>query len=280
MTPKRSSVDFLGISDEDWERGITLDRWARQRAADAYQVASQNPLFILMEEPALGYMYFNRKENPDEPNEIHKHVAANRRLRDLLLDDLNERRCVLGVPPQSAIMSASPVSFHALSDVIMNINWGIGFPKSCLGAHPLKGKMINLLLFGPDTFGGGSDKQAQHTIKVRAHFSEPEQGQAINAGNLGASEMTADDSSSPKEPLPIWWPRTAEIQIKWRELWAKACELESKPHKWNVLQMATKLAEEELGLSWRSLEVEKRARTFRKRLGKMRKEGGPPAKEK
>lgn len=180
--PKRSSViqespgGFLGIDEDDWERGVTLDRWARRRDANAYQVASQNALTffeaipkileegpdILEEGPVLGIQYFDRN---DRKGDYLKHVAAHRRLRDLLLVDLRERRCVLGVPPQSATEPASPVSFHALESVIKNINWGIGPPLSSLGNIPVTGKLVYLRLFGPDTFGESSDNHARGTIK-------------------------------------------------------------------------------------------------------------------
>ena len=86
---QKPPADFLGIDDDDWERGVTLDRWARERDANAYEVASQNPLFILTEKPNLVTQRWGCSDFPDNHQ---KHIEAHRQLRDLLRDDLGERR--------------------------------------------------------------------------------------------------------------------------------------------------------------------------------------------
>ena len=202
---QKPPVDFLGIDDDEWERGVSLDRWARERDANAYEVASQNTLFIWQEAP-LVIQHLDRK---DSPNDCPQHIKAHRRLRDLLLKDLKKRRCVLGVPPQSAVESASPVSLDAQAIVIRNINWGIGPPLSSLGNNPLQGEPVYLRLYRPDRFEGASDQSASGVAPTSA---EGEGHALAETPAVLPDDRTQAETAKLRNQLKMWIEKTAQTK--------------------------------------------------------------------
>ena len=88
----------------------------------------------------------------------------------------------------------------------------------------------------------------------------------------------ADEEISVGAKFLEWWPKTPEKQANWRQHWALALKIEPKPGKWTVSFVARRIAKEEIGVKTITEEVESRADTIRKCLGKMRTEGGPPEK--
>ena len=93
--------------------------------------------------------------------------------------------------------------------------------------------------------------------------------------NTGGTPSTTDHHAT--KPTLIWdWPEKPETQDQWRDLWARYLDLGEEVHKKGVKWCANKLAKEDLGAT---KVVDSRAETYRKKLGQMKKAGGPPPKK-
>lgn len=156
---KRSSAEqetaggFLGIADDDWQRGVTLDRWAELRHPQAYSVVK----------PKVGFLAAFRAGEPPDSNRVRRghdsleegfyQLNVARLLTKSLRDDLDKGMCVLGEPPRPSRLSAEPIPPDVLDDVLKVIDWLIMPPKSSLHDETLK-----LRLYHPDRFGGAAER--------------------------------------------------------------------------------------------------------------------------
>ena len=216
----RSSVEqetaggVLGIADDDWQRGVTLDRWAEHRDPQAFGAVKPNISLLAAYRAGETPDFDLVRRRPTSFEDVSRQLRAAQILTKCLRDDLEKGGFALGEPPRSATSSAKPVSHDALHDVIESIDWFVQPPMSSFRGEP-----VELRLYRPGHFVGGvsdaAGKPAPNDKKTTA-VADLERDEAES------SSGPSDNEEIDAKPPSLREQKKAKTRDKYRQWYDKA----------------------------------------------------------